>query len=56
MSEKAKRLLEELEESEELEELVRELPDKDGESRELTTHKLGGATDLESTGGDSAEE
>jgi len=56
-SEKARKLLGELEEEpEELEELREELPDKDGESRELVTHKLGGVTDSESTDGDSAGE
>jgi hypothetical protein len=56
-SEEVKRLSEESEEElEELEESEEELPDKDGESRELQTHKPGGAIDLESTDGDTAEE
>lgn len=56
-SEKARKLQEELlEEPEELEELREELPDKDGESRELVTQQPGGVIDLESTDGDTAGE
>lgn len=47
---------EELKGPEKLEELKEELLDKDGELREPATHKHGGAIDLESTDGDSAEE
>jgi len=57
LSEKERKLLEESEEElEESEGSEEELPDKDGELRELATHKHGGAIDLESTDGDSAEE
>lgn len=57
LSEKERKLLEELEEESELsEESEERLPDKDGELRELLTHKHGGVIDLESTDGDSVEE
>jgi len=50
------RLSEEPEKPEKLEEEREELLSKDGESRELTTHKHGGAIDSRSTDGDSVEE
>lgn len=57
LSEKERKLLEELEEElEKSEGSKEEPPDKDGELRELATHKHGGAIDLESTDGDSVEE
>lgn len=57
LSERARELLEESEEEpERSEEFVERPPNKDGESRELVTHKHGGVIDLESTDGDSAEE
>lgn len=55
-SERVRKLSEESEESREFEELEEELLDKDGELREPQVHKPGGATDLESIDGDSAEE
>jgi hypothetical protein len=55
-SERARKLSEKSEELKESEELEEELPDKDGESREPQPLKPGGATDLESIDGDSAEE
>lgn len=50
------RLSEEPEKPERLGEEREELLNKDGESRELTTHKHGGATDSRSTDGDLVEE
>ena len=50
------RLSEEPEKPEKLGEEREELLNKDGESRELTTHKHGGAIDSRSTDGDLVEE